>query len=102
MSAQLEVNQIYVFSLSLSVNKFVCEFLMSVFCAMFRVFVFADPAVFSESLSTVLKADIEAQGMFRNPLSLMRCVVQHSLQAALGEDCHGPSLSDALQVSDVD
>lgn len=74
---------------------------MAVFCAMFRVFVFADPAVFSESLSTVLKADIEAQGMFRNPLSLMRCVVQHSLQAALGEDCHGPSLSDALQVSNV-
>ncbi|XP_016401253.1 phosphoinositide 3-kinase regulatory subunit 6-like isoform X2 [Sinocyclocheilus rhinocerous] len=67
-----------------------------------RVFVFADPAVFSESLSTVLKADIEAQGMFRNPLSLMRCVVQHSLQAALGEDCHGPSLNDALQNMDQD
>lgn len=67
-----------------------------------RVFVFADPAVFSESLSTVLKADIEAQGMFRNPLSLMRCVVQHSLQAALGEDCHGPSLNDALQDMDQD
>ncbi|XP_016362309.1 phosphoinositide 3-kinase regulatory subunit 6-like isoform X2 [Sinocyclocheilus anshuiensis] len=67
-----------------------------------RVFVFADPAVFSESLSTVLKADIEAQGMFRTPLSLMRCVVQHSLQAALGEDCHGPSLNDALQDMDQD
>ncbi|XP_016093628.1 phosphoinositide 3-kinase regulatory subunit 6 isoform X1 [Sinocyclocheilus grahami] len=67
-----------------------------------RVFVFADPAVFSESLSTVLKADIEAQGMFRNPVSLMRCVVQHSLQAALGEDCHGPSLNDALQDMDQD
>lgn len=67
-----------------------------------RVFVFADPAVCSESLSTVLKADIEAQGMFRNPLSLMRCVVQHSLQAALGEDCHGPSLNDALQDMDQD
>ncbi|KTF90213.1 hypothetical protein cypCar_00031593 [Cyprinus carpio] len=39
-----------------------------------RVFVFADPAVFSESLGTVLKADIEAQGMLRNPLSLMRCL----------------------------
>ncbi|KTG35775.1 hypothetical protein cypCar_00007308 [Cyprinus carpio] len=40
--------------------------------------------------------------MFRNPLSLMRCVVQHSLQAALGEDCHGPSLNDALQEMDQD
>uniref|UniRef100_A0A9J8A1L4 Phosphoinositide-3-kinase regulatory subunit 6 n=1 Tax=Cyprinus carpio carpio TaxID=630221 RepID=A0A9J8A1L4_CYPCA len=67
-----------------------------------RVFVFADPAVFSESLGTVLKADIEAQGMLRNPLSLMRCLVQHSVQAILGEDCHGPSLSDALQDLDQD
>ncbi|KAL1272936.1 hypothetical protein QQF64_028798 [Cirrhinus molitorella] len=67
-----------------------------------RVFVFADPAVFSESLSTVMKADIEAQGMFRNPSSLMRCVVQHSLQAVLGEDCHGPSLNEALQDQDVE
>ncbi|XP_016305261.1 phosphoinositide 3-kinase regulatory subunit 6-like [Sinocyclocheilus anshuiensis] len=67
-----------------------------------RVFVFADPAVFSESLSTVLKADIEAHGMFRNPLSLMRCLVQHSVQAVLGEDCHGPSLNDALQDLDQD
>lgn len=62
---------------------------------------FADPAVFSESLSNVLKVDIEAQEMFRNPLSMMRCVVQHSIQAILGEDCHGPSLNDALQVGNV-
>ncbi|XP_051563591.1 phosphoinositide 3-kinase regulatory subunit 6-like isoform X1 [Myxocyprinus asiaticus] len=67
-----------------------------------RVFVFADPAVLSESLSTVLKADIEAQVMSRNPLSLMRCVVQHSLQAMLGEKCHGPSLTEALQDLDQD
>ncbi|XP_051567411.1 phosphoinositide 3-kinase regulatory subunit 6-like isoform X1 [Myxocyprinus asiaticus] len=67
-----------------------------------RVFVFADPAVFSESLSTVLKADIETPGMFQNPLSLMRCVVQHSLQAMLGEECHGPSLTKALQDLDQD
>ncbi|XP_067229286.1 phosphoinositide 3-kinase regulatory subunit 6 [Chanodichthys erythropterus] len=67
-----------------------------------RVFVFADPAVFSESLSNVLKADVEAQGMFRNPLSMMRCVVQHSIQAILGEDCHGPSLNAALQDLDQD
>ncbi|KAG1940776.1 phosphoinositide 3-kinase regulatory subunit 6 isoform X1 [Pimephales promelas] len=67
-----------------------------------RVFVFADPAVFSESLSTVLKADIEAQGSVRTPLSMMRCLVQHSIQAILGEDCHGPSLNDALQDLDQD
>lgn len=67
-----------------------------------RVFVFADPAVFSESLSNILKADIETQGMFRNPLTTMRWVVQHSLQAVLGEDCHGPSLNDALQDLELD
>lgn len=67
-----------------------------------RVFVFADPAVFSESLSNILKADIETQGMFRNPLNMMRWAVQHSLQAVLGEDCDGPTLNDALQDMELD
>ncbi|TRY56374.1 hypothetical protein DNTS_034971, partial [Danionella cerebrum] len=61
------------------------------------VFVFADPSVFSESFSKVLQTDIEAQGIFRSPNSMMRCVVQHALQAALGQDCDGAALGDALQ-----
>ncbi|XP_036426502.1 phosphoinositide 3-kinase regulatory subunit 6 [Colossoma macropomum] len=62
------------------------------------VFVFADPVVFSESLSLVLRADIEAAGQTETHLSLMQKVVQRSLQAALGEEhCHGPTLAQALQ-----
>ncbi|KAI4873012.1 hypothetical protein NFI96_004861 [Prochilodus magdalenae] len=67
---------------------------------MCRVFVFADPAVFTESLGLVLKADIETEAQMETQLSLMQKVVQRSLQAALGEErCHGATLAQALQVS---
>uniref|UniRef100_W5KQX2 Phosphoinositide-3-kinase regulatory subunit 6 n=1 Tax=Astyanax mexicanus TaxID=7994 RepID=W5KQX2_ASTMX len=63
-----------------------------------QVFVFADPAVFTESLGLVLRADIEAAGQTETQLSLMQKVVQRSLQAVLGEEhCHGPTLTQALQ-----
>lgn len=69
-----------------------------------RVFVLADPEVFSDSLGQVLVDDFEASasasGGFLSPLDLMRSVVQHSIQAALGsEQCHGPKLAQALKVS---
>lgn len=67
-----------------------------------RVFVLADPDVFSGSLGQVLLGDIEASGASGRslgPLDHMRCVVQHSLQAALGaERCHGQRLAQALKV----
>ncbi|XP_029367869.1 phosphoinositide 3-kinase regulatory subunit 6 isoform X2 [Echeneis naucrates] len=67
-----------------------------------RVFVLADPDVFSGSLEQVLLGDIEAStsasGGFLSPLDLMRSVVQHSIQAVLGsEQCHGPKLAQALK-----
>ncbi|XP_040000762.1 phosphoinositide 3-kinase regulatory subunit 6 isoform X2 [Xiphias gladius] len=67
-----------------------------------RVFVLADPEVFSGSLGEVLLGDIEASasasGGFLSPLDLMRTVVQHSIQAALGsEQCHGLKLAQALK-----
>lgn len=67
-----------------------------------RVFVLADPEVFSDSLGQVLVDDFEASasasGGFLSPLDLMRSVVQHSIQAALGsEQCHGPKLAQALK-----
>ncbi|XP_022620681.1 phosphoinositide 3-kinase regulatory subunit 6 [Seriola dumerili] len=69
-----------------------------------RVFVLADPEVFSGSLGQVLLGDIEASasssasGGFLSPLDLMRSVVQHSIQAALGsEQCHGSKLAQALK-----
>lgn len=80
---------------SLSINKsvYIC-----------RVFVLAEPEVFSGSLMHVLSGDFEASTSaseeFLNPLDLMRYVVQHSIQAALGEEqCNGPNLARALKVS---
>uniref|UniRef100_UPI0037E8933A phosphoinositide 3-kinase regulatory subunit 6 isoform X2 n=1 Tax=Semicossyphus pulcher TaxID=241346 RepID=UPI0037E8933A len=67
-----------------------------------RVFVLADPEVFSGSLGQVLMGDIEAfasaSGGCLSPLEHMRNVVQHSIQAALGgEQCHGERLAQALK-----
>ncbi|XP_031687189.1 phosphoinositide 3-kinase regulatory subunit 6 isoform X1 [Oncorhynchus kisutch] len=65
-----------------------------------RVFVFADPAVFSGPHGEALRGDIEASGSggYLNPLDHMRTVVQHSIQAALGgELCHSPKLAQALK-----
>lgn len=69
-----------------------------------RVFVLADPEVFSGSLGEVLAGDIEASasGGPLCPLDHMRSVVQHSIQAALGaEQCHGQKLAQALKVSGI-
>ncbi|KAG5278998.1 hypothetical protein AALO_G00105010 [Alosa alosa] len=63
-----------------------------------KVFVFADPAVLAGSLAKVLRVDIESGQGFQSPLGLMRSAVQHSLQAALGEDrCQAAALAHALQ-----
>ncbi|XP_045073136.1 phosphoinositide 3-kinase regulatory subunit 6-like [Coregonus clupeaformis] len=65
-----------------------------------RVFVFADPAVFSGPLGGALRWDIEASGSggYLNPLDYMRSVVQHSIQAALGgELCHSHKLAQVLK-----
>lgn len=79
---------------------------LSLPCNPCRVFVLADPEVFSGSLGEVLLGDIEASasasGGFLSPLDLMRTVVQHSIQAALGsEQCHGLKLAQALKVSET-
>lgn len=69
-----------------------------------RVFVLADPAVFSSSLSKVVSDDIEASVLastssgFITPLDHMCSVVQHSLQANLSpEQCNGTRLAKALK-----
>nr|XP_046266394.1 phosphoinositide 3-kinase regulatory subunit 6 [Scatophagus argus]XP_046266401.1 phosphoinositide 3-kinase regulatory subunit 6 [Scatophagus argus]XP_046266410.1 phosphoinositide 3-kinase regulatory subunit 6 [Scatophagus argus] len=65
-----------------------------------RVFILADPEIFSGSLGQVLSGDIEAfaSGQSPSPLDHMRSVVQHSIQAALGaEQCHGLKLAQALK-----
>ncbi|KAM6940492.1 phosphoinositide 3-kinase regulatory subunit 6 [Xenentodon cancila] len=67
-----------------------------------RVFVLADPVVFSGSLIPALLGDFEASASasagFISPLDHMRGVIQHSIQAVLGsERCHGPKLAQALR-----
>ncbi|XP_054460663.1 phosphoinositide 3-kinase regulatory subunit 6 isoform X2 [Anoplopoma fimbria] len=67
-----------------------------------RVFVLADPEVFSGSLGQVMSGDIETSSSAvdgsPSPFDHMCCVVQHSIQAALGaEQCHGPKLARALK-----
>ncbi|XP_056442057.1 phosphoinositide 3-kinase regulatory subunit 6 [Gadus chalcogrammus] len=67
-----------------------------------RVFVFADPEVFSGPLGMLLQADIQASNLgphgLLTPLDHMSSVIQHSIQAALGpQRCNGPSLVQALR-----
>ncbi|KAK9540005.1 hypothetical protein VZT92_002481 [Zoarces viviparus] len=68
-----------------------------------RVFILADPQVFSASLEQVLSGDIvgtssSAAGGSPSPFDHMCIMVQHSIQAALGaEQCNGPKLARALK-----
>lgn len=64
----------------------------------FRVFVLADPDVFSGSLVQFLSDNIETSSSLSTS-DHMRSMVQHSIQATLGGDCHGPKLAQGLQVS---
>lgn len=69
-----------------------------------RVFVVADPDVFSGPMGQVLCSDIEtcSSGELPESLDHMRCAVQHVLQAVLGtERCHGKKLAQALRVSGI-
>lgn len=69
-----------------------------------RIFVLADPVVFSNALSKVVSDDIEASVLastssgFISPVDHMCSVVQHSLQANLGPElCDGTRLARALK-----
>lgn len=75
-------------------------------CLLSRVFVLADPDIFSGSLGQMIVGDIESSasssGGFQSPLDHMCNVIQHTMQAALGtEQCHGPKLAQALKVSQL-
>ncbi|XP_054636489.1 phosphoinositide 3-kinase regulatory subunit 6 [Dunckerocampus dactyliophorus] len=68
-----------------------------------KVFVLADPEVFSGSLAQVIMDDIEAaMAPVSSPTAHMRSVIQHSIQAALGEQCHGAKLAKTLNDMDVE
>uniref|UniRef100_A0A3Q2Q7M3 Phosphoinositide-3-kinase regulatory subunit 6 n=1 Tax=Fundulus heteroclitus TaxID=8078 RepID=A0A3Q2Q7M3_FUNHE len=67
-----------------------------------RVFVLADPEIFTGSMIPTVMEDIEVSASastgFVSQLEHMCSVVQHTIQAALGpEQCHGPKLAQALR-----
>ncbi|XP_041737785.1 phosphoinositide 3-kinase regulatory subunit 6 isoform X2 [Coregonus clupeaformis] len=60
-----------------------------------RVFVFADPAVFSGPMWQAVRADLELASPQSDTLA--RRVLLHTLQAGLVKACHGPILTQALE-----
>ncbi|KAF7698132.1 phosphoinositide 3-kinase regulatory subunit 6 isoform X1 [Silurus meridionalis] len=62
-----------------------------------RVFVFADPAVFPETLLNAVRADVECGALDWDTLTPQRRVLLHTLQAGLGRECHGKRISQALE-----
>ncbi|KAM4594294.1 phosphoinositide 3-kinase regulatory subunit 6 [Fundulus diaphanus] len=67
-----------------------------------RVFVLADPEIFTGSMIPTVMEDIEVSASastgFLSQLEHMCSVVQHTIQAGLGpEQCHGPKLAQALR-----
>ncbi|KAJ8251306.1 hypothetical protein GJAV_G00219920 [Gymnothorax javanicus] len=61
------------------------------------MFVFADEAVFSDPLANAVQRHLETAVSCRPSLTLKRTVLLHTLQAALGERCHGDVLAFALK-----
>uniref|UniRef100_UPI003AB09CD0 phosphoinositide 3-kinase regulatory subunit 6 n=1 Tax=Centroberyx gerrardi TaxID=166262 RepID=UPI003AB09CD0 len=62
-----------------------------------KVFVLADPAVFSGPLGAAVRADLEMAGPFADTLTQEKAVVLHMLQAGLGTACCSSTLVQALQ-----
>ncbi|XP_060757577.1 phosphoinositide 3-kinase regulatory subunit 6 isoform X2 [Neoarius graeffei] len=62
-----------------------------------RVFVFADPAVFPETVLNAVRADVECGALDWDTLTPQRQVLLHTLQAGLGKECHGRQLTQALK-----
>ncbi|XP_053712332.1 phosphoinositide 3-kinase regulatory subunit 6-like isoform X1 [Synchiropus splendidus] len=71
-----------------------------------RVFVLADPDVFTGAMAEGLKRDIKASNSeyedFVSPYDHMCSVVQHTLQAVLGEECNAAELARGLQATCVE
>ncbi|XP_029998035.1 phosphoinositide 3-kinase regulatory subunit 6 isoform X1 [Sphaeramia orbicularis] len=61
-----------------------------------RVFVLADPAVFSAPLEAAVRADLEASNSLRDTTTQKKRLVLHLLQTGLGSDCQSSKLAQAL------
>ncbi|XP_066498582.1 phosphoinositide 3-kinase regulatory subunit 6 [Hoplias malabaricus] len=68
-----------------------------------RVFVFVDAAVFPHSLVNAVRADVKHGAADWSTINNQRRVLLHTLQAALGQQCHGQLLAEALEeLNDVE
>ncbi|KAG7475392.1 phosphoinositide 3-kinase regulatory subunit 6-like [Solea senegalensis] len=63
-----------------------------------KVFVLADPAVFSAQLEAQVRASLEASSMFRDTVTMERNVLVHVLHKGLGTDCQSSRLTQTLEV----
>lgn len=67
-----------------------------------KVFVLADPDVFSVPLEATVRAHLEVSGFPRNTTSMEEKVVLHVLQKGLGTTCQSSTLAQALGALGVD
>lgn len=63
-----------------------------------RVFVLADPAVFSVQLEATIRAELEASSYLRKTPTMEKNVVLRVLQTGLGTTCQSSRLAQALEV----
>ncbi|XP_058509732.1 phosphoinositide 3-kinase regulatory subunit 6 isoform X2 [Solea solea] len=63
-----------------------------------KVFVLADPSVFSAQLEAQVRASLEASSMFRDTATMERNVLVHVLHKGLGTDCQSSRLTQTLEV----
>ncbi|XP_068192772.1 phosphoinositide 3-kinase regulatory subunit 6 isoform X2 [Antennarius striatus] len=62
-----------------------------------KVFVLADPAVFSIPLQEIVKANLEVSSSHRNVKNVKKTVLQHALQRGLGKTCQRRLLAQTLE-----
>ncbi|XP_078017792.1 phosphoinositide 3-kinase regulatory subunit 6 isoform X1 [Epinephelus lanceolatus] len=62
-----------------------------------KVFVLADPAVFSAPLDAAVRKNLEASNFLRDTTTMEISVVLRVLQAGLGTSCHSSRLAQALE-----
>lgn len=76
--------------------------IFSYFLVFSRVFVLADPAVFSVQLEATIRKHLEVSSFLRDTSTLERNVVQHVLQTGLGVTCQSSKVAQALEVNEVE
>lgn len=76
-----------------------CCLLLSCLLVFSRVFVLADPAVFSAPLEATVKAYLNMSSQLRNIRTMEKTVLFHVLQTGLEMTCESSRLAQALEVN---